>query len=204
MYEPFVGAIFLWAPFFVPRDYMLCDGTVLNVHQNQVLFVLLGNKYGGDGVNTFAVPDFRKRMPLGSTNMTAIGGVTGDVTQPLGSGNVSIGLNNLPPHAHSFSGSTISVSIPANDGGGSSSNTDTPGPTAVLTKGTVVSGPVNTTSKQYTTASANTNLKPFDVNLSGANTGITGGGQPLNLSVNIPTLTVNFIIAATGLFPPRP
>lgn len=39
-----------------PKGWYLCDGTVLNIANNEPLFSLLGSKYGGDGYKTFALP----------------------------------------------------------------------------------------------------------------------------------------------------
>lgn len=41
---------------YEPMYYMNCDGRTLQVSQNQALFALIGNRFGGDGVHTFALP----------------------------------------------------------------------------------------------------------------------------------------------------
>jgi microcystin-dependent protein len=51
---------------FVPRGWRLCDGAILNIGQNIALYSLLGAIYGGDGIQTFALPDLRGRLPVGS------------------------------------------------------------------------------------------------------------------------------------------
>lgn len=42
----------------------LCNGQLLPIAQNSVLFSILGTTYGGDGRTTFALPDLRGRFPL--------------------------------------------------------------------------------------------------------------------------------------------
>jgi len=67
MYDPFVGEVMAWGGNFAPRGWAFCDGQTLSIAQNQVLFAVIGNAYGGDGRTTFAVPDMRDRVPRGSS-----------------------------------------------------------------------------------------------------------------------------------------
>jgi len=53
----FIGEVSIFAGDFAPRNYAFCDGQLLSVSGNQALFSLLGNRYGGDGVATFALPN---------------------------------------------------------------------------------------------------------------------------------------------------
>jgi len=64
MAEPFIGEIKLFGFGFAPRNYVACDGRLLPINQYQALFSLLGARYGGNGVQNFAVPDLRGRTPL--------------------------------------------------------------------------------------------------------------------------------------------
>jgi microcystin-dependent protein len=64
MSEPFLGEIRLFAGNFNPRGWALTNGQILAISQNTALFSLLGTTYGGNGQTTFALPDFRSRMPL--------------------------------------------------------------------------------------------------------------------------------------------
>lgn len=49
---------------FAPNGWALCDGQKLPVAQNRALYTILGTKYGGNGVSSFAVPDLRDRTPV--------------------------------------------------------------------------------------------------------------------------------------------
>ena len=49
---------------FAPAGWAFCDGQLMPIPQNQALFSLLGTTYGGDGISTFALPDFRSRGPI--------------------------------------------------------------------------------------------------------------------------------------------
>lgn len=68
---PFVGQILLTSSPIVPGGYLRCDGQLVQIQANQVLFSVLGAAYGGDGITTFAVPDLRGRAPLGSGALTS-------------------------------------------------------------------------------------------------------------------------------------
>lgn len=58
----FLGEIELFAIDFQPSGWIPCDGRLMAVRSNQGLFALLGNGFGGDGINNFAIPDLRTSM----------------------------------------------------------------------------------------------------------------------------------------------
>ena len=64
--EPFLGQLTLVPYNFAPRGWALCQGQLLPISQNAALFSLLGTTYGGNGSTTFALPDLRGRVPIGS------------------------------------------------------------------------------------------------------------------------------------------
>lgn len=64
MAEPFVGEIKLFGFGFAPRGYAYCNGQIIAISQNQILFALLGTNYGGDGVRTFQLPNMQGRTPV--------------------------------------------------------------------------------------------------------------------------------------------
>ena len=66
MSEPLLGEIKLFAGNFDPPGWLRCDGRLLAIRDHTSLFEILGNSYGGDGRNTFAIPDLRGRVPMGS------------------------------------------------------------------------------------------------------------------------------------------
>ena len=63
--DAYIGDIRLFAGNYAPRGWLLCNGAVLNISEYDMLFTLIGTAYGGDGHNTFAVPDLRGRVPVG-------------------------------------------------------------------------------------------------------------------------------------------
>ncbi len=203
-----IGTILLWPIPFVPMGWALCDGTILAITQYQALFALIGNIYGGNGSSNFALPDLRHRVPVGSQNVTQAGQYNGAANPALFNPSVTIGLNNLPPHNHPATftpgGGGASVSIPIPAVANPTSTVDTPGPTVSLAKASDPSG-TGATPVLYSSDNPGTNLKPLSVNVpAGSGTvtvGNTGSGQPLTVSV--PYLTLNYIIALQGIFPSR-
>ncbi len=61
----YIGELRIFPYNRIPAYWKLCDGSLLAVQTNQALFSLLGYKFGGDK-NTFAIPDLRGRMPIGT------------------------------------------------------------------------------------------------------------------------------------------
>lgn len=66
MYEGTIAEIRLWAGNFAPVNWAFCDGSLISITQNQALYSLIGNYYGGDGRTNFALPDLRGRVPVGA------------------------------------------------------------------------------------------------------------------------------------------
>jgi len=216
--DPLMGQIILWSVPWVPRGWALCDGSLLSIAQNSALFALLGTTYGGDGVNTFALPDLRGKVSVGSQNMAAVGVTSGAptaTTVAAGAGAVTIGVNNLPAHSHTATftpapaGSTVQIAIPADSTAG-----DNNVPSTALVPGKGMAG--NFTAKVYSSGTPDTTLKPFPVNVPAGPGTVTndntGGGQPLPVAINVPVtvstlqpgLALSFIIAVEGIFPSRP
>lgn len=64
MAEPYVGEIRMFAGNFAPEGWAVCDGSLLPIAENEVLFTLIGTTYGGDGQRNFALPDLRGKAPV--------------------------------------------------------------------------------------------------------------------------------------------
>lgn len=100
MTTPYVGEIRLFAFPRIPTGWFACDGSLKPIANNEVLFTLLGTTYGGDGVNTFAVPDLRGQVPL---HMGTGPGLTNrPIGQRSGSESVTLLATQLPSHTHPF------------------------------------------------------------------------------------------------------
>jgi len=64
MPEPYVGEIRMFAGNFAPNGWMFCEGQALPISENEVLFQLIGTTYGGDGEETFNLPNLASRVPI--------------------------------------------------------------------------------------------------------------------------------------------
>jgi microcystin-dependent protein len=98
MANPYVGEIRLFAGNFAPVGWMFCDGSLLQISQYDVLFNLIGTTYGGDGLQTFALPDLRSRVPI---HMGQGAGLSNYVlAQNGGSETVTLTPSQIPAHTH--------------------------------------------------------------------------------------------------------
>ena len=68
MAQPYVGEIRMFGGNFAPAGWMFCEGQLLPISENETLFQLIGTTYGGDGQETFALPDLRGRIPIHQGN----------------------------------------------------------------------------------------------------------------------------------------
>ncbi len=128
---PFVGQIKLFAQQNQnnwPPNWLPCDGRLLNISQNQTLYEIIGNNYGGDGVTTFALPDLRGRVPVGAG--TTSWGQTISVGQTGGTQNISLSTAQMAIHSHSTP-AIVSITPPAS---GASESTAPATRSAVKTK----------------------------------------------------------------------
>lgn len=75
MYDCFLGLIILTPYNFVPNHFAFCEGQLLAIAQNQALFSLIGTKFGGDGRETFALPDLKDKAPAGLQYVIALQGI---------------------------------------------------------------------------------------------------------------------------------
>jgi microcystin-dependent protein len=95
---PYLGEIRIFAGSFAPANWALCQGQLLSISENDALFALIGTVYGGDGVNTFALPDLRGRAPVHQGQLA--GGSTYTHGQIGGVERVSLTTSQLPGHSH--------------------------------------------------------------------------------------------------------
>jgi microcystin-dependent protein len=93
MSNPFVGEIRMFGGNFAPVGWALCQGQLLAISENPTLFNLIGTTYGGDGQNTFALPNLQSRVPIHVGPGFAQGQIGGAET-------VTLTTNQLPVHSH--------------------------------------------------------------------------------------------------------
>jgi len=94
MSQPYVGEIILVAFNFAPLGWAFCDGSLMPISENEVLFNLIGTTYGGDGQETFRLPDLRGRAPIHMNTSTYFIGQSG------GTESTTLTINQIPTHTH--------------------------------------------------------------------------------------------------------
>jgi microcystin-dependent protein len=99
MAQPYVGEIRLFAGNFPPNGWMFCEGQTLPIAENDVLFQLIGTTFGGDGEETFNLPNMMGRIPIHM-------GTGGEGTYVLGESggveSVTLTTQQIPAHTHPF------------------------------------------------------------------------------------------------------
>ena len=101
MGEPYVGEIRMFGGNFAPAGWMFCQGQTLPISENETLFNLIGTTYGGDGQETFNLPDLQGRAPM---HMGQGPGITQNYQEGEAAGveSVTLTTNQIPIHNHAF------------------------------------------------------------------------------------------------------
>ncbi|MFD2697946.1 phage tail protein [Mesonia sediminis] len=172
--DVFLGQISLFGGDYAPAGWAFCNGQMLNISDHTALFSLLGTRYGGDGVNTFALPNLCGRMPLG------FGTAQGLSNYPIGSQGgkekVALGISEMPAHNHG-----VSTHASALDGIGAN--------TIEVTNNYWAKG------GSYSTTS--------DAQMANDAVRITDTGEGKAHENRPPYLALNFMIALNGIYPSR-
>jgi microcystin-dependent protein len=110
MAEPFVGEIRMMSFNVIPKGWVLCNGQLLPINQNQALFSLLGTTYGGDGQVNFALPNLQGLTPIHVGQGHTLGERGGEYGHTLT-------IPELPTHIHVANGTTTNgaVAVPGNN-----------------------------------------------------------------------------------------
>lgn len=107
---PYVGEIRIFAGSFAPNGWLYCDGQLLSIAENEVLFQLIGTTYGGDGETTFALPDLRGRAPVHQASGQIL-------AETGGAESVTLSTAQMPAHGHPLVGSATNATATSPAGG---------------------------------------------------------------------------------------
>lgn len=175
--EGYLAEIRMFAGNFAPRGWAFCQGQIISIAQNTALFALLGTTYGGNGQTTFALPDFRGRVGVGTGTGPGLPSVVlGEVS---GSPTTTLLTNNIPAHTHAL-------------------NASASGPTVNTASGNLLASQSRSNGGTMPNVYAPNSNPATMGNLA---IGITGGSQPF--SIMQPYLGMNYIICMEGIFPSR-
>jgi microcystin-dependent protein len=173
MGSPYIGEIRIFAGTFNPQGWAFCDGALLPISEYDTLFNLIGTTYGGDGQETFGLPDLRGRVPV---HMGTDSGTTYIIGEMAGLENVTLTTPTLASHSHT---------LPA----ASTNQVVSPSGAAMLAQATSTQAGV----RVFSTAAPGTNFVPSTISAS------IGGGQPHENRQ--PLQGLNFIISLFGIYP---
>lgn len=176
----------LFAGSFVPRGWAECNGQLLSVNRWQNLFSLLETTYGGDGMNTFGLPDLRGRIPVGLGSQPG----NADYVQGVAGGTEGIVLTarHLPEHTHA-------IKLNMNDSAG---EVTPPDAASLLGVPNYPDGRGPSNSSLYNKAAANiANTKMITLD---------PAGLPVTDKIDLrqPYMGMRYIICTEGIYPSRP
>ena len=179
MSTPFIGEIRMFGGNFAPRNWAFCNGQTLGIAQNQALFALIGTTFGGDGINTFLLPNLQGRLAIGEGQGQGLSYRT--VGELAGAEAVTLTQATMPAHGHAL-------------------NASNSGATTADIGASVLPGVVEAPAHFYTVDDG-TMPPPTPRGLAPGSIGPAGGNQAhSNL---MPSLCVSFIISLNGVFPTR-
>jgi len=104
MAQPFIGEIRMFGGNFPPNGWAFCDGQAMPISENDALFVVIGTTYGGDGEETFNLPNLQSRIPIHQG--TGAGGVLRQMGETGGTESVTLTTQQIPIHNHALLAST--------------------------------------------------------------------------------------------------
>jgi microcystin-dependent protein len=175
MADPFIAEVRIFAGNFAPQGWAACNGQILPIEQNTVLYSLIGNTYGGDAnASTFALPNLQGSVVIGAGQGAGLSSY--DLGAVGGEQTVTLLQSQIPAHTHEIG----CVS--------SAATTGTPSQTVVLASGTAPEAYV---------APGVTKLQ-----LDGNAITPAGASQPHDNMQ--PFLTLLYIISLQGIYPVRP
>ena len=95
MGDSYLGEIRMFAGNFAPAGWAFCNGQLLPISEYDTLYVLLGTQYGGDGQETFALPNLQSRFPMHVGNNHVLSEMSGVES-------VTLTTQQIPVHTHGF------------------------------------------------------------------------------------------------------
>lgn len=177
MADPFVGEIRPYAFAYAPQGWLLCNGQIVEISDYELLFAVIYNIFGGDGRNTFAVPNLKGNVPIGAGY--APGLYPWHLGQQGGLAGVPLTRDQIPAHDHT-AGADFEYGTAPDPGG-------------LILAATTADNP-----EIYKDGAQDQSL----VAMASQTLSTIGQGQPHENRQ--PYQVLNFCICYDGIFPPRP
>lgn len=174
----FTGEIVMVPYTFTPRYFIDCDGALVSISQNPVLYSVMGSIYGGDDYTYFMTPNFKSRIPIHSGNGPGLSFYSAGMK--VGLNEVTLSTSELPEHSHD-----LDVLI---DG---TKSDDVNNPANTLGIGDNQGAVLNMYSSTMTNVTA---LAGDSISYTGTNSAHEN---------RQPNLALRFIICADGIYPQR-
>jgi microcystin-dependent protein len=178
--QNYISQIMLFPKGLQIKDWAPCNGALLPVAQHSSLFALLGTKFGGDGVQTFGLPDLRDHVAIGAGQGPGLSPY--DVGETGGQRDVTLSAEHIPSHSHGFVVSNRSATATQANGN-------------LLANGTHHLGRSSDNTAIYGPG-------PVDTALAAPTSVFTGGGGQSHNNLQ-PYLGLAYYICIEGIFPPR-
>ena len=190
--EGYIAEVRYFAGNFAPVNWLFCNGALLNIADYEVLFVLIGTTFGGDGVSTFALPNMCGRVGVGGGLAPGLMQVVNG--QSSGTETTALTTGQLPSHTHTSSVSGASQLL------ASATSGDVVNPTTSSSLAAEVDG-VGQPILGYNSSIPDKLLNSASIPSTGLTaTNIVAGGNTPHNNMQ-PYLVVNFIICWAGVFP---
>jgi len=183
MTDAYYGEIRIFSLTYAPSQWAFCDGATLAVAQNQILYAIIGNIYGGNPQSTLQLPNLQGRIPLHYGSSTGPGLSSYYLGEKTGISELTVTANQTPAHTHTITPLTTKHLPDLVDS-----------PSAGVTFSRMYTANKSATG-YVTTGAPTTTLYPDTV-------GYAGGTQ--SHSNDQPYLAMNFCICIDGEWPQRP
>ncbi len=180
MAEPFIAQISCFACSFSPSSWAYCNGQTLPIAQYTALYSIIGTIYGGDGQQTFLLPNLQGQSPMHWG--TGPGGFNTTIGEAQGAPMITLITSQIPSHTHT-------ITAGSSPSGGSAERSPSPSSTSFLSASAVPSW-------AYQKAPSNTSAQ-----FSSRAIGVVGGTQPHENRQ--PYQALNICIALEGIYPQR-
>jgi len=210
--EGTIGEIRMFGGNFAPQGWQFCQGQTMPISGNEAAYTILGNNYGGDGVQTFGIPNLCGRVPVGVGTGPGLTPVA--LGQMGGTETVTLTGANLATHTHAatFSGTpgtpaTFTASLKVSTKQGTAAVAGVGGANTLGAPNTVDSDRSSLLCKYYVADTAPAvPLMGFTVMQSVGSGTVTNAaaGNSTPMAIMEPYLVTNYIICLQGMFPSRP